>query len=242
VPWRRAGIDVGAGGSAVLDITMRPQPVTQAPSDPAPSLPRPPAPSEPRPTEASPPHRLLNEIDDFLDQLDVGHIAFNAPERMLVGETAEMRLLLSPVLNVDELVDRLRDLRGELQGAEIRVAPRMEALISGQNFEITAITPATQAVSRGEPTEWRWEVSPKSPGAHRLYLVLNAHIIDSTRTLRTFDRTIQVNVTVGQQLAGFVRGNWQWLWTTALVPLAGWLWQRRRRASHAASRRYATRE
>jgi hypothetical protein len=252
VPWRREDIEIESGAGATLNVQMRraiasvrpPQPPRATPGVPTiPGVTRPPPTAgppvgsgEPPPLaggtaspEPEPEHALLDEIDRYLEQLDLGNLAFNAPERMLMGETTEMRLLLSPTLAIDELQQKLADLPGVLQGEAIRVAPRMEAVLSGQNFRITAITPALQAVSRGEPTEWRWEVSPTTPGDHRLHLALNARVTDTARTLRTFDRTIQVNVTAGQRLSSFVGNNWKWLWTTALVPLAGWLWQRRRR-------------
>ncbi len=54
------------------------------------------------------------------------------------------------------------------------------------------------------------------------------------RKIRTFTKTIRVRVTLGRRLAGFVGDNWQWLWGTLLVPLAGWLWARRRKAKSAA--------
>ena len=111
--------------------------------------------------------------------------------------------------------------------AEVKIAPRMEAVLSGQNFQITAITPATQAVSRTETTEWRWEVSPKAPGEQRLHLVLNVELNGTSRTLRTFDETIEVTVTFSQQVSGFVGENWKWLWTASIVPIAAWLWKRR---------------
>lgn len=237
VQWRREGVEIRKGQPATLNVTMRrPGEVTAAPTLPG-GIPRPvpidrPAPSPPASggeTPAPPPsaHQLLDEIDRYLNQLDPGSIAFNAPERMLAGKAEEIRLLLSPDLTVAALEQQLQGLPGVVQGAVVRIAPRMEASLTGQNFTITSITPSIQAVARNETTEWRWEVSADSAGAHRLHLVLNATIDGTSRTLRTFDRTIVVDVTVGQQISGFVSGNWQWLWATVLVPVAGWVWRRR---------------
>jgi hypothetical protein len=182
------------------------------------------APPSPAPSSA---HELLDEIDRYLNRLDPGSIAFNAPDRMQAGDVAEIRLLLSPDLTVAALQEQLQGLPGVVQGAVIKVAPRMEATLTGQNFTITAVTPSTQAVARNETTEWRWDVSAHSAGEHRLHLVLNATIEGTSRTLRTFDRTIVVDVTLGQQISAFARDNWEWLWATVLVPVAGWVWKRR---------------
>jgi hypothetical protein len=205
--WRRDAVEITPNGSTTLNVTMK--------------------------LDA---HQLLGEIDKYLGQLDTGNIAFNAPERMLVGESLEVRLLLSPLLSADALRDKLAGMPGMIQGAAVKIAPRMEAVLTGPNFEVLAITPALQAVARDEPTEWRWQVTPRSTGNQRLFLALNVSIEGTSRTLRTFDRTIEVRVTLSQQVSGFVSRNWQWLWATAIVPLAGWLWRRRQSSSRAVPR------
>jgi hypothetical protein len=229
VEWRREGLEVTAGEPVTLNVVMRPLPA-QTPGErppgrgvvePEPPPPPPPPPGPPLPGE------LIDRIDSFLDQLPEGSIAFNAPQTMLAGETVEMRLVLSPQLSVEALAQRLEGLPGGVQGATVRVAPVMEAVLTGQNFAVAAITPERQAVARNEPTEWRWQVTATTAGEHRLHLVLNVQVDGTSRTLRTFDRTIQVDVTLGRQISAFATDNWQWLWTTALVPLAGWAWKRR---------------
>jgi hypothetical protein len=39
---------------------------------------------------------------------------------------------------------------------------------------------------------------------------------------------IKIVVTWQQKVSVFVGENWKWLWTTILVPLLGWLWERRK--------------
>ena len=232
VEWRREDLEITAGEPVTLNVVMRPlptkTPAVQPPGrgvvEPAPAPP-PPPPGPPSPGE------LIDRIDSFLAQLPEGSIAFNAPQTMLAGETVEMRLALSPQLSVEALGQRLEGLPGAVQGATVRVAPVMEAVLTGQNFAVAAITPARQAVARNEVTEWRWQVTATTAGEHRLHLVLNVQVDGTSRTLRTFDRTILVDVTLGRQISAFATDNWQWLWTTALVPLAGWAW-RRRQTSH----------
>lgn len=45
---------------------------------------------------------------------------------------------------------------GEKVEATIKVSDRMEARLSGYMFQITAITPEIQAVSKTQQTEWIW--------------------------------------------------------------------------------------
>jgi hypothetical protein len=126
---------------------------------------------------------------------------------------------------------------GTVESDTIKVSNRMTAHLSGPDFDITANTPETQAVSGIEPTTWNWTIKPKSPGQHSLYLDLDADfILDGAltpRTITTFGRTINVTVRTGQQFTDFAKGNWQWLWATILVPIVGWLWKRRHRNANA---------
>jgi hypothetical protein len=63
-------------------------------------------------------------------------------------------------------------------------------------FQITAITPEVQAVSKIQETEWKWEIHPKKEGKHKLHLTLTALLeIDgrsTPRTIRTFDKVIDL--------------------------------------------------
>lgn len=175
-------------------------------------------------------------IDRALEALPLGSIAFNVPTAMTLNRGEDVHLLLSPSMSVEDLQKQLVEkLSRELniEGIEIRIAPRMEARLSGTNFSILALTPEVQPVTWKEPTEWRWEVRPTEAGSQALHLTLTAILQiegkDSTRAIRTFDRDIQVQVTWPQRISGFAAENWQWLWTTVAVPIALWVWGKRRK-------------
>lgn len=161
-------------------------------------------------------------VDRIVDSLAHANIAFNAPEKLNVASSAQIQLLLSLGQSIDDLRKALTQ-PGEREGAQVRVSGRMEARLTGQNFQITAITPEEQAITSRGATEWKWDVKPATPGRHSLHLTLTALFeVDgksTRRAIRTFDKTIQVDVTFSQQVSGFVAKNWQWLWTALLVPL-----------------------
>ena len=173
----------------------------------------------------------LKAIDKILESLEIGKIAFNAPKQMNLHDTSVIQLLLGVEKSIDELRQRLRE-EGEVEVANIQVSESMEARLSGQNFFIGAITPEIQVVSRSNITEWKWEVKPRSDGCQRLHLTLSVRLSingeTKARVIRTFDKVIDVEVTWPQRIASFFKNNWQWLWIAILVPLAGWLWNRRR--------------
>ncbi len=178
--------------------------------------------SDPSPTEI---------IDMLLERMERANIAFNAPRSMNIGDSPKIQLLLSLGDTEEELKASIKA-AGEKIGAEIRVNNRMQARLSGYMFQITAITPEEQAVSRRGRTEWSWEIHPKKEGQHDLHLTLSAIFEvngrETRRVVRTFDRVIEVNVSAPQKITAFIKGNWQWLWAAVLVPIAGWLWRQRR--------------
>jgi hypothetical protein len=150
---------------------------------------------------------------------------------MNIRNTALIHLVLSVVRPIEDLKQMI-EAEGERIGARIQVSNRMEARLSGTNFQITAITPETQAVTRNDVTDWKWEIKPISAGRQYLHLTLSALLklegISTPRTIRTFDRTIEVEVSWDQRVTTFLKNNWQWLWAAILVPVAGWLWKRKK--------------
>lgn len=174
----------------------------------------------------------LNAVDRILERMKSGNIVFNVPGTLNLHETVIIQLVLGVEKKVEEL-NKLLEQEGKKVSAKIRISDRMEARLSGSNFEITSISQEVQAVSRREPTEWKWEIKPKSKGKQYLHLTLSALISvegkTTPRVIRTFDKIIIVEVTRTQQMKSFVKNNWQWVWTAALLPLAAWIWERRKR-------------
>jgi len=179
-----------------------------------------------------PNHSPSGNVDKLLNEMEFGAIAFNAPTNINIDDSPQIQLLLSLASTVEALKQSIAE-EGERVGATIKVSDRMEARLSGYMFQITAITPEVQAITKSQETEWKWEMHPKKEGKHKLHLTLTALLeIDgrnTPRTIRTFDKVIEVNVTATQKISLFFKNNWQWLWAAILLPVAGWLWKRRKK-------------
>ncbi|ALL70437.1 ornithine cyclodeaminase (plasmid) [Paraburkholderia caribensis MBA4] len=186
-----------------------------------------------RPTDKSNPANsasIFSAVDEALDKLQIGNIAFNSPSPMNVDDSARVELRLDLRLPPAALVKTI-SARGVVEYATIKVSDRMTAHLHGEEFAITANTPETQAVSSREPTSWLWMVKPKTVGQCELCLNLIAIVdIDGSRqerNIETFSRTIHVIVTPGQRVKKFVKEHWKWLSGTILIPLVGWWWNQR---------------
>ncbi|WEM43501.1 hypothetical protein PTW35_06835 [Photobacterium sp. DA100] len=181
-----------------------------------------------------PQNSVVESVDEALSNMNPANIAFNVPENLNIEESSIVILKLS-LNDTIEQIKELIDEAGQLYGATIKVSDRMEARLSGHNFQITAITAETQAVSKDQNTEWKWEIEPKVEGSHRLHLTLTALLeIDghnTPRTIRTFSQKITIKVTTAQRIKLFFNNNWQWMWAAILVPVIGWLWSKRKASS-----------
>jgi hypothetical protein len=171
-------------------------------------------------------------VDQIFRKLDWGNIAFNAPATMRYSQPHPVELLLSPSLSVADLQAQLQEKAGT-ESARVRISNRMEAQLTGRGFTIQAQGPDLQAVTSQQITRWKWDVTPTEHGRQMLHLALSAHIDvagrDTPLVVRTYDREIQVDITVPQRVSGFIGQNWQWLWAAIVVPIAGYLWKRKRK-------------
>ena len=171
----------------------------------------------------------LENVDKALKSLVLGNIAFNAPEEIQWNNTAVIELLLSLSFSVDELKDKIHE-AGEREGAKIRVADKMSAVLMSSGFEIIKLTPETQAISFEEITDWKWEITPIKPGEQTLYLTISAILfVNGERTPRkieSYRKKIYIKVTFIQKLGFFIKDKWDWLWGVILVPLIIWIWRK----------------
>ena len=178
-------------------------------------------------------------LDAFLEDMEKANVAFNAPDSVMVlGSVSHIQLLLSAEETEEALRAEITE-SGPVESHQVDITQTMEAHLEGDGFEITSITPDTQAISLHKTVEWRWDVKAVKPGQQRLSLTLNAVVFyqntQTRHTFKTFGKDIRIRVTVRQRVEGFVANNWKWLWTALIVPLAGYLWKRWKKTGHAVS-------
>jgi len=194
--------------------------------------------TQPHSTDGGPraPIKALLELDQILAALPIGNIAYNRPTKMNLEETVNIRLVLSPSMSVQDLQSLLQShLKSHetIAGHQVKIASQMKAHLTGSNFSINQVTDEIQPVSLSIPTTWQWQVTPKKEGTHLLQLTLSVIIFLSDerlppRAIKTFEDTIEVEVSIVTKIAEFVKGNWPWLCTVLLIPLVRRLWKKRK--------------
>lgn len=187
------------------------------------------APISAPPTQySSPPPTSVSVIDNIVNNLEWGNIAFNTPQKARLEEPTTIELFLSPTQSIEELQSSLKS-QGQIESAEIRISNQMVANLVGTGFQIEALRPQEQVISSNKKTQWKWEVTPTQEGSQNLELTLSAIINISGQerqlVIETFTKTIEVEVNTGQRVSTFVTGNWQWLWASILVPAAPFVWK-----------------
>ncbi|MAN46299.1 MAG: hypothetical protein CMF04_08880 [Hyphomonas sp.] len=129
---------------------------------------------------------------DFIECLKTVPVAHETPS------TAEYKRAFDVTLAIDSTgddsaADALPG-RGNIIEGEAKVSDRVEARLSGANFEIVPMSPDVQSLSPLTENVWRWSVTPLSAGSHDLVFEIYAIDEDTVTPLRTFRDTVTVQV------------------------------------------------
>ena len=174
-------------------------------------------------------------LDAFVAHMKTASAALRAmPARVELGQRIDVRLRVSPRSSETELRQRLQAPGATVDTGTARIAPRMKAqLIVPDGASVAVVGSDEQAVRDDEDTEWRWTVTPGASGDLPIRARLTAPVtIDGKETafdVRTFEASVTVFVTPTTRVVGFVERNWQWLWTSLLLPV--WAWWRKRKSA-----------
>jgi hypothetical protein len=208
--------------------------------DPGPPREAGPPPFEPAGRDGDPAEAALRA------QFRAADIAFNAPAAMMFRQTARLQLVLSPQTSGVAPESRLSaGLPGDVVTVEgVDYALRMQATLSGQDFEIDPEGAIARTVLADRPTTWDWTVKPLTYGPGKpLILRLEAVIARDGRDLppveiETFSATVLVNVTLLDRAVEVAKAVSPLHATVVAVggtavAVIGWLWRLRRKPKPA---------
>lgn len=133
-----------------------------------------------------------SHAEAFLESLQTVPVAHETPKSAEYKRAFDVTLAIDATGD-DTAVDALPG-RGNIVTGEAQVSDRVEARVSGANFEIVPMSPGVQSLSPLTENVWRWSVMPLSAGDHDLVFEIYAIDQDSVVPLRTFRDTVTVQV------------------------------------------------
>jgi hypothetical protein len=209
----------GPGPSATqpADTTARPastQPPRGGTQPPATEPPR--TNGGPAVTATTPPTTLdpvsLGKYEQLVkEELRQGHVVYNPPQRMHLGQAKEIEVRLTRRLRPGVTTSLAGG--GKAAVEQVPIATRMRAELTGDAFQIESRGhPAVQRIGREGYRSWVWSVTPKKSGKRYLnvtiYALLPEEGSEEPLDYRVFYRTIAVEVSPVQSALGWFGRNW----------------------------------
>jgi hypothetical protein len=181
-------------------------------------------------SENWPNKNLEKKTDSVLEQLiNQVSLVFTMPPTANLQDRIRAQLMIDLNKSVDQLVVENKLNSNTITGT-FKTTRIVTARLIAPDFDVTAVESAEQVLLDGTTTKWNWELQPKSAGKHIVMLTVDATVEingrDKTAHIRTFEEQVLIEVTAGQIISTFIANNWQWLWSTLLVPFALWFWRR----------------
>lgn len=137
---------------------------------------------------------------EFMSSLRTVPIAHETPSKARFGQAFTVTLALDATGDTTA-TDALPGTGNVVEG-EAKISSSVRALVSGESFDVEAITPETQLISPLQENVWRWRVTPTAVGNQELVIELFALMEDQALPLRTFRDKVDVEVSrIGQAIA-----------------------------------------
>lgn len=179
-------------------------------------------------------------IGNEVQKLRESKIVFNPPPKMRQGQTERIEARI-PFEDIGPtLIEGLKG-KGVPQVENIKVGSIMKVVLTGDQdaFVIQKFSSDEQTVAGKPFAQWEWDVTPLQSGNHSLHLQVTATIYVPGRGEKPYDipvlhRQIEVEIDAWYASKRFVGENWQWLWTTLVIPVGAWLWNKRRKKRRRA--------
>jgi len=137
---------------------------------------------------------------DVMGALRTVPVAHETPSKAQFGREFTVTLAVDATGD-DTAIDALLGTGNVVEG-EAQISSSMIAMVSGEAFDVRAITPETQLISPVTENVWRWKVTPTAVGSQELVIELFANLDGQALPLRTFRDEVEVDVSrIGQAIA-----------------------------------------
>jgi hypothetical protein len=162
---------------------------------------------------------LTEIVKDELEKLSLGQILFNPSEEMQVGVKERVEVRIAKTI-AEDLSKGLIG-RGVPQIEEIKVGTFMKVRLTGDNFDIKALSHEDQLVEGEGFTQWDWDIVPLKSGIQSLLLTVTVRIKipkygEENKDHPVFERQIKVKVNLFHSSKHFTKSHWQWIVSTII--------------------------
>ncbi|CDZ52283.1 Hypothetical protein NGAL_HAMBI1189_44020 [Neorhizobium galegae bv. officinalis] len=117
---------------------------------------------------------------ELCDQLKKSSVAYNTPKRMSYQDDETIELVLAPETSAIVPSTKLgADLNGDVRTiSNLPYSIRMQAEISGPDFQISPSGPQERTILPDRATKWAWNVRPTAFGPDRVLILQISAILD----------------------------------------------------------------
>lgn len=188
----------------------------------------------PAPTASAPAKTAEQQLEasSFVNWLNSVRMIFNTPDGVKLGNSAEMQLVIDPTGADAEVKKKLAADGVDDQG--FKVTHIVVAKVLAPDFEVTEfVEKGRQAVDPNRITEWRWTITPKKMGTHKVNVSVSA-VVEvgpdrAERLVKIFDREVMIIVNTVDAIKYFLLSYWQWMWSAIILPIGLWFWKHRKK-------------
>jgi len=170
--------------------------------------------------------------EDILNTITKGDINYVVNDTMIVGTMTEVNMTISQGVTKEKIISEVESFnRSNLRTDSIRISPVMRARLidpsDGVNFRIVSKTNDEQFLEFGDYTRWTWNVTPLVKGNNSLSLVVDIMFNDKSKSIQVYDGVIYVysDKTFFQKLWIFFIKNWQYIFSSLLIPILIFLYK-----------------
>lgn len=179
---------------------------------------------------------------DLEGQELANQIAHKANLVFAIPESAHRREPIDAQLIVDigrEVELLLKDLTvsGKVTQGQFNSSRIILAKLYAPDFEILSQSQAEQVIINGRPAVWNWSMAAKTGCKCKVvldvYTMVRINGVLEPNPIKKFTKTINVHVSNSERIVDWINDHLEgmvgWLWTGAVVPLAIFWYQRRRK-------------
>lgn len=160
-------------------------------------------------------------------ELSVGRIVYSIPDTMRLQQVSTIKIRIAKNQS-STIYNSIGKVTGE---SEVRTSSTMEVNLidpEGNAFSIVKSNSNEQIIEDSGYTEWIYNVTPLKTGKHSLDLVVSI-IKDKNKKEIVYSDLVYIRSNPKEVIKGFWEKNWQWGFSTILIPLLIWFYNKRKK-------------